>query len=480
MIAWYIVASKERPQLLRQCLRLLRASHVPGGWVMQIVVCCPAGDPAEAVCMDFGAHCVHAEETNQGAQFTRALEFALERNADLILVSGDDDLQSPNRLEHAAKAYERGAIMSGLGTFLMLDRDYGRMARWDGPAHRAGGLRNYAAAVLESVGGWPSVRKNLDAALDERIKCAGIPPEVEPLDPDAVGLWTVGTHGHGNVSGARRYPQDGETFAVGPWQISHVGEDHFWRLPEEARDAVCEVVGWHTLRTIANRLGLECPRDDLLIKRVCPPRDCGPGDLGWVTESCDAVGFRGSVLIAPEHCKAQHEAALTAHVPNPRLTVARLLSSWKRPARIQSGERSHVGQGAVIGCGGFGYERDSDRWVRFPHVGGVVIGDDVDIGANACIDRGALDDTVIGDGTKIDNHVHIAHGVKIGANCLITAHSSIGGSAVLEDDVILWQRATVAHKARIGKGAVIGQCANVLHDVEPGAVMVGNPARRIR
>src|SRR5258708_35662567 len=93
--------------------------------------------------------------------------------------------------------------------------------------------------------------------------------------------------------------------------------------------------------------------------------------------------------------------------------------------------------GVVIGADGFGYVRDADRYVKFPQIGTVVIEDNVEIGANSCVDRGALGETRIGEGTKIDNLVQIAHNVQIGKRVVIAAQTGISGSTVIEDDCVI-------------------------------------------
>lgn len=136
------------------------------------------------------------------------------------------------------------------------------------------------------------------------------------------------------------------------------------------------------------------------------------------------------------------------------------------------------GTGTVIGADGFGYARAEDgTLVKMPHRGNVVIEENVEIGCNTCIDRAVEGSTVIGAGTKIDNLVHIAHGVKIGKNCIIVAGSVIGGSCEIGDNVYIGIGAMIKNKIRIGKNAFIGMGAVVTKDVPEGATIVGNPGR---
>jgi UDP-3-O-[3-hydroxymyristoyl] glucosamine N-acyltransferase len=146
------------------------------------------------------------------------------------------------------------------------------------------------------------------------------------------------------------------------------------------------------------------------------------------------------------------------------------------------GKRVIVHAGAVIGSDGFGYipGKSGEAHRKIPHVGRCLIGDDIEIGANTCIDRGSVDDTVIGSGTKIDNLVHIAHNVRIGARCLIMAQAGIAGSVQVEDDVIIAGQAGISDHLTIGLGARLLVQSGTIADVPAGATMFGYPARAHR
>ena len=136
--------------------------------------------------------------------------------------------------------------------------------------------------------------------------------------------------------------------------------------------------------------------------------------------------------------------------------------------------------GAVLGGAGFGYERDADgNKFRFPQIGQLIIGDDVEIGANTCVDRGALADTVIGDFTKINNLCHIAHNNKVGKNVTITGCVNVSGSNVIEDDVWIAPNASIKGWVHIGEGAVVGMSAVVVKDIPAHEIWVGNPAHKM-
>ncbi|MEL6287467.1 MAG: UDP-3-O-(3-hydroxymyristoyl)glucosamine N-acyltransferase [Pseudomonadota bacterium] len=140
------------------------------------------------------------------------------------------------------------------------------------------------------------------------------------------------------------------------------------------------------------------------------------------------------------------------------------------------GDRVVIHQGVQIGQDGFGFAMGPGGHLRVPQIGRVIIQDDVDIGANSCIDRGALNDTIIGEGTKIDNLVQIGHNAVIGRHCVIVAHVGISGSAVLEDFVVLGGQVGVAGHIRVGAGAQVAAQSGVKDPLAAGGVYGGSPA----
>jgi UDP-3-O-[3-hydroxymyristoyl] glucosamine N-acyltransferase len=144
------------------------------------------------------------------------------------------------------------------------------------------------------------------------------------------------------------------------------------------------------------------------------------------------------------------------------------------------GDRVYVYPGARIGQEGFGFAVTPEGFLSIPQLGRVILHDDVEIGANTTVDRGAMTDTVIGAGTRIDNLVQIAHGVRIGRCCALAAQTGIAGSATVEDFVLLGGQAAVAGHLVVGRGAKLAARVGVMQDVEPGAEMGGSPAQPIR
>jgi len=149
------------------------------------------------------------------------------------------------------------------------------------------------------------------------------------------------------------------------------------------------------------------------------------------------------------------------------------------------GDRVIVHAGAVLGSDGFGYVREhkTGRYEKFPQVGRLEIEDDVEIGANATIDRGALDVTRIGRGTKIDNLVHVGHNVQVGEDVVIAAQTGLSGSAVIENNVIVGGQVGIADHVRIESGAILGAQSGIPSKKVirgKGIVFWGTPARPIK
>lgn len=146
-------------------------------------------------------------------------------------------------------------------------------------------------------------------------------------------------------------------------------------------------------------------------------------------------------------------------------------------------ERCHIGANcilhpnATIGADGFGFSFCNEKGlVKIPQIGNVVIGNNVEIGANSCIDRGKFSSTVIGDGCKIDNLVQIGHNSKLGRFCIMAGHSGLAGSVTLEDGVVIGGSASIKDHTTIGAGATVGAGSGVTCDVPAGKVVLGYPA----
>ncbi len=148
--------------------------------------------------------------------------------------------------------------------------------------------------------------------------------------------------------------------------------------------------------------------------------------------------------------------------------------------------RTHIGKGVQIGASnviggvGFGYEKDENGdYALIPHVGNVVIEDGVEIGNNTCVDRGVLGSTILKENCKIDNLVHIAHGVIVGRNALVIALALVAGSVEIGENAWVAPSSSILQKVKIGKNATIGMGAVVLKNVGESEIWVGNPAKRL-
>jgi UDP-3-O-[3-hydroxymyristoyl] glucosamine N-acyltransferase len=145
------------------------------------------------------------------------------------------------------------------------------------------------------------------------------------------------------------------------------------------------------------------------------------------------------------------------------------------------GRNCTIQTGVVMGFDGLAYERlPNGALEKFPHLKGVIIGDNVDISSSCQIARGSLSDTVIGDGTKLDALVYVAHNVKIGRNCLLAGGAKIGGTTKIGDQCWIGLNCTIKQKVRIGNNAIVAAGAVVLHDVVDGDIVAGVPAKSIK
>jgi UDP-3-O-[3-hydroxymyristoyl] glucosamine N-acyltransferase len=177
----------------------------------------------------------------------------------------------------------------------------------------------------------------------------------------------------------------------------------------------------------------------------------------------------GDETVIGEYCSVGARARVGAR--------SRLYPTVVVYAGARIGDRVVVHAGARIGSDGFGYVQRDGQHLKIPHVGGCIIEDDVEIGANTTIDRGSIDDTVIGAGTKIDNLVQIGHNVRIGRACLIMAQVGIAGSVRVEDGCMVLGQVGISGHHTIGKGARLAAQAGIFGDIPAGETWSGYPAR---
>jgi UDP-3-O-[3-hydroxymyristoyl] glucosamine N-acyltransferase len=149
---------------------------------------------------------------------------------------------------------------------------------------------------------------------------------------------------------------------------------------------------------------------------------------------------------------------------------------------VTIGKRAVLHSGCVIGADGFGFVIVENRWEKFPQIGTVTLGDDVEVGANSCIDRAALGATTIGDGTKLDNMVHVGHNCAIGKHVVVAAQTGFSGGVVVEDYAVIGGQVGIGDKARIESRAVLGSGCGVLTSkiIRSGQTVWGTPARPLK
>ncbi len=144
---------------------------------------------------------------------------------------------------------------------------------------------------------------------------------------------------------------------------------------------------------------------------------------------------------------------------------------------VTIGNHCIIDSGSVIGADGFGLVKDNNIYHKMPHIGGVIVEDSVWIGSNCCVDRGTLSNTLIGEGSKLDNLIHIAHNVQVGKNCIIAGQVGIAGSSILEDNVTLAGQVGIVGHLIIGKGSSVAAKSAVYQSLDPESFVSGIPAR---
>ncbi len=188
----------------------------------------------------------------------------------------------------------------------------------------------------------------------------------------------------------------------------------------------------------------------------------------------------GPYCIIEDGCTIGEDSVLEAHVFIGRNSSlgegCRLMPQVTVMDGTRLGDRVALHSGVVIGSDGFGYDSDGSGHSKIPQIGGVVIGDDVEIGAGTTIDRARFSDTVIGEGTKIDNLVQVGHNVRIGRHCILCAQVGIAGSTVLGDFVILGGQVGIAGHLTLGSGVQAGAQSGIGRNLEPKSYVFGSPA----
>ena len=216
-------------------------------------------------------------------------------------------------------------------------------------------------------------------------------------------------------------------------------------------------------------------------------------DLSFWNKEGNIPETSASVIIVPKGFNGEvHEGVHLVYSDNPKLSFTRVayecfhhqnyngIVGEVSGSVVLMSDNINIGPNCSIGFDGFGYVRDEDGWVKFPHKGKVIIEDSVEIGANCCIDRGSLSDTIIHKGVKMDNHVHIAHNVEVGEDTLIVANVFIGGSVKIGKRCWIGPNVCIRDNITIGDDCMIGMGSVVTKDIPSGKVVYGVPAKVIR
>ena len=230
-------------------------------------------------------------------------------------------------------------------------------------------------------------------------------------------------------------------------------------LPEEYISSNCTY-----LQTENPRLAFQKVLTDFFM----PKRKVGISKTAVVAENVQLGNniFLGELVVLEENCEIGDGTIIDHHTVVKCGTII--------------GKNVTIGANTTIGGVGFGYEKDeTGQFVFIPHIGNVVIGDDVEIGNNTCIDRAVLGSTKLSDNVKIDNLVHIAHGVQIGKNSLVIANAMVAGSVVIGENSWVAPSSSILNQKKIGDNVTIGLSAVVVKDVKDGETVIGSPAEEI-
>jgi UDP-3-O-[3-hydroxymyristoyl] glucosamine N-acyltransferase len=262
-------------------------------------------------------------------------------------------------------------------------------------------------------------------------------------------------------------------------------ENYFARAEQSSASAV--IVDSHFVSS--RKVLIQVPNARIAFAKVLPlffPEPVFPGGIHPTAivpagAAVDSSAYIGPYCVLGQNVRVGPRSVLqgAVHVaPNCRLGEdVFVFPNVTLYAGTEIGNRVRIHSGTVIGSDGFGYVQDGGVHLKVPQIGSVVIRDDVEIGANVTIDRGALGPTIIGRGTKIDNLVQIAHNVTVGENCLIVSQVGIAGSTKLGNYVILAGQAGVAGHLKIGNRVSVAAQSGVMHNIPDGEKWLWTPAQ---
>lgn len=281
---------------------------------------------------------------------------------------------------------------------------------------------------------------------------------------------------------------------AGATEISFIGNKKYEKFWETSKACVAVVNENIAIEPGENRAFIKVKDADLAMSQVlelfAPPAplfiiDIHPTAVIDLTATiCNGARIGAGCYIGPNVVLGDN----TTIYPNVTILDA---STVGKNTIIWSGtvirERCHIGNdciihpNATIGADGFGFRPDPQRGlVKIPQIGNVIIGNNVEIGANSCIDRGKFSSTILGDGCKIDNLVQIGHNSKLGKFCIMAGNSGLAGSVTLGNGVIIGGSASIKDHTTIGDGAIVGAGSGVTGDIPAGKTMLGYPAVEAR
>jgi UDP-3-O-[3-hydroxymyristoyl] glucosamine N-acyltransferase len=294
------------------------------------------------------------------------------------------------------------------------------------------------------------------------------------LEGEVVGDGTLELTGFAPASAAR--PGD-LTFAE--------NEAFFSKAEQSAASAILVDGPYSSTRKVLIRVASARIAFARVLPLFFPERTFAPGvhptAVVDATAQIDPAAHVGPWCVIGEQVQIAPHAVLQGgnHVGHNCLIGAhsRLFPNVVLYPQTQIGQRVRIHAGAVIGSDGFGYVLDAGAHRKVPQVGHVVVQDDVEIGANVTIDRGALGPTIIGKGTKIDNLVQIAHNVTLGEHCLVVAQAGVAGSTKIGSRTTLAGQAGIVGHLKIGNDVIVAAQSGVMHDIPDGGKWLGSPAQ---
>ena len=277
-------------------------------------------------------------------------------------------------------------------------------------------------------------------------------------------------------------------------EISFIGNRKYEKLWECSKACAAVVNEDISIEPGENRAFIKVKNADLAMSQVLA-LFAGPAPVFAVdihpTAVIDSSAVIGNGVRIGAGCYIGPKVVLSENVTlYPNVTILDETTIGKNTT-IWSGavvrERCHIGNdcilhpNATIGADGFGFRPCTEKGlVKIPQIGNVIIGNNVEIGANSCVDRGKFSSTVLGDGCKIDNLVQIGHNSKLGKFCIMAGNSGLAGSVTLGNGVIIGGSASIKDHITIGDGAIVGAGSGVATDIEPGKTMLGYPAVEAR